>query len=238
MSHAFVSLMLLSAVGAQGADSFEFSVFRAHLPRKEAGRLMISDAGVSYRSDHEKTKIDIPLLSVYQADVSDPKVIRVETYDILKQKLLGRQVHVFRLRGSVHDERLARFLSEALPRPVIGAFGPASQPEAVIRAYHRHRLGGCHGTIRIDSDAIRFVSDRPENSRTWLYRDLATIGTMNPFSFPSQHPGRDVQFRFEGTAPGECLRSRGTARIFAPIEFRSPIGIGKATVGIPISPRP
>ena len=144
---------------------------------------MISDAGVSYRSDHQKTKIDIPLLSVYQADVSDPKVIRVETYDILKQKLLGRQVHVFRLRGSVHDERLARFLSEALPRPVIGAFGPASQPEAVIRAYHRHRLGGCHGTIRIDSDAIRFVSDRPENSRTWLYRDLATIGTMNPFHF-------------------------------------------------------
>ena len=183
MSHAFVSLMLLSAVGAQGADSFEFSVFRAHLPRKEAGRLMISDAGVSYRSDHQKTKIDIPLLSVYQADVSDPKVIRVETYDILKQKLLGRQVHVFRLRDSVHDERLARFLSEALPRPVIGAFGPASQPEAVIRAYHRHRLGGCHGTIRIDSDAIRFVSDRPENSRTWLYRDLATIGTMNPFHF-------------------------------------------------------
>ena len=29
-------------------------------------------------------------------------------------------------------------------------------------------------------------------------------------------------------------RSRGTARIFAPIEFRSPIGIGKATVGIPL----
>jgi len=174
---------LVSAVGAHAADSFDFSVFRDHLPHKEAGRLMISDAGVSYRSENQKTTIDIPLLNMFQVDVSDPKIIRIETYDILKQKLLGRQVYVFRLVKSVHDEALTRFLSKALPRPVIGAFGPAPQPEAVIRAYHRHRLGGCHGTIRIDSDGIRFLSDRPEDSRTWLYRDLATIGTMNQFHF-------------------------------------------------------
>ena len=178
-----VWLMLVSAAGAEASDRFEFTVFRDHLPRKEAGRLVISLAGVSYRSDHSKTAIDIPLLNVFQADVSDPKVIRIETYDIVKRELLGRQAHVFRLRGSVHDERLARFLSTALQRPVIGAFLPAPPPEASIRAYHRHRLGGCHGTIQIDAEAIRFVSDRPEDSRTWLYRDLETLGTMNPFHF-------------------------------------------------------
>ena len=183
MFKAIVSLILFSAAGAQAADSFEFTVFRAHLPRKEAGRLVISETGISYRSDRQKTVIDIPLLNVFQADVSDPKVIRIETYDIAKKKLLGRQVYVFRLRGGVHDERLTRFLSKALQRPVIGAFGPAPQPEVVIRAYHRHRLGGCHGTIQIDLDAIRFLSDRPEDSRTWLYRDLETLGTMNPFHF-------------------------------------------------------
>ncbi|MBN9657119.1 MAG: hypothetical protein J0H49_03020 [Acidobacteria bacterium] len=183
MLKAIVLLSLVSAVGAHAADSFEFSVFRDHLPRKEAGRLRISDDGVSFQSANQKTKIDVPLLNIFQVDVSDPKVIRIETYDILKQKLLGRQVHAFRLVNSVHDDALARFLSKALPRPVIGAFGPAPQPEAVIRAYHRHRLGGCHGTIRIDSDSIRFLSDRPEDSRTWLYRDLAAIGTMNPFHF-------------------------------------------------------
>ncbi len=179
-----VVLFMILTMGAYGAaDSFEFSVFRDHLPRKEAGRLVISDAGVSYRSDHQKTVIEIPLINVFQADVSDPKVIRIETYDIMKQKLLGHRVHVFRLRSGVHDELPTRFLSKALQRPVIGAFGHAPQPEAVIRAYHRHRFGGCHGTIRIDSDAIRFASDRPEDSRTWLYRDLETLGTMNPFHF-------------------------------------------------------
>ncbi len=176
-------LFMIVAVGAQAADSFELTVYRDRLPRKEAGRLVISGTGISYRSDHQKTVIDIPFLNVFQADVSDPKVIRIETYDIAKQKLLGRQVHVFRLRTGVHDELLTRFLSKALQRPVIGAFGPAPLPEAVIPAYHRHRLGGCHGTIRIDSDAIRFLSDRPQDSRTWLYRDLETLGTMNPFHF-------------------------------------------------------
>lgn len=183
MLNAIVSLVLFSAVGAQAADSFEFSVFRDHFPRKEAGRLVISDAGISFRSENLKTTIEVPLINVFQADVSDAKVIRIETYKILKQKLLGRQVYEFRLRDGVHDESLPRFLSKALPRPVIGAFGQSLQSEAVIRVYHRHRLGGCNGTIRIDSDAIRFTSDRPEDSRTWLYRDLETLGTMNPFHF-------------------------------------------------------
>ena len=181
MLQAIASLLLVSAVGVQAADSFEFSVFRDQLPRKEAGHLMISETGLSYRSENQKTTIGIPMLSVFQADLSDPKVIRIETYDILKQKLLGRRVHVFRLTDAMPDDALARFLSKALQRLIIGAFGPAPQPEAAIRAYHRHRLGGCHGTIRIDSDGIGFLSDRPEDSRTWLYRDLATIGTMNPF---------------------------------------------------------
>lgn len=183
MLKAIASLLLLTAVGAHAADSFEFAVFRDHIPRKEAGRLVISENGVSYRSTHQKTVIDIPLVNVFQADVSKPKIIRIETYDITKKTFLGRQIYVFRLQSGVHDEILTRFLSRALQRPVIGAFGAAPQSEAVIRAYHRHRLGGCHGTIRIDSDAIRFASDRPEDSRTWLFRDIETLGTMNPFHF-------------------------------------------------------
>lgn len=178
-----VVLGMILAEAAYAADHFEFAVFRNHLPRKEAGQLVISDAGIRYRSDHHKTVIDIPLLNVFQADVSDPKVIRIETYDITKKNLLGRQLYEFRLRSGAHNEKLTRFLSNVLQRPVVGTFGPAPQPEATIRAYHRHRLGGCHGTIRIDSEAIRFASDRPEDSRTWLYRDLETLGTMNPFHF-------------------------------------------------------
>jgi hypothetical protein len=187
MTHGKTVVALLWSFGIAGAlqaaDSFEYPVFRHHLPRKEAGRLVISTVGIRYRSDNQKTAIDIPLINVFEADVSDPKMIRFETYDIVKRRILGRQVHVFQLRNGVHDELLTRFLSKAIQRPVVGAFGPVLPPEATIRAYHRHRLGGCHGTIRIDSDAIRFQSDKPRDSRTWLYQDVETLGAMDAFHF-------------------------------------------------------
>lgn len=183
MHRLIFTLALISAAAAHAAESFEYSVFRDRFPRKEAGRLMISDAGIRYRSDHRKTAIDLPFSNVFTADVSDPKVIRVKTYDIVKRRLLGRQVHVFRLRDGRHDRGLARFLSGAMQRPVVGSFGPESKPDAGVRAYHRHRFGGCHGNIHIDRSGIQFQSDKPEDSRTWLYRDIETVGTMNPFHF-------------------------------------------------------
>lgn len=178
-----IALLLISIAGIHASDRFEYPVFRDHLPRKEAGRLVISRAGVSYQSDRRKTVIEIPLANLFKADVSDPKIIRFETYDIVKRRLLGRQVHVFRLRDGTHDEALVRFLSGAVQRPVVGSFGPTAQPDTVIRAYHRHRLGGCYGTIHIGESGIRFQSDKREDSRTWLYRDVETVGTMNPFHF-------------------------------------------------------
>lgn len=226
MLKAIASLLLVSAVGAQAADSFEFAVFRDHIPRQEAGRLVISETGVSYQSAHQKTVIDIPLLNVFQADVSNPKIIRIETYDITKKTFLGRKIYVFRLRSGVHDEKLARFLSKALQRPVIGAFGLAAQPEVAIRAYHRHRLGGCHGTIRIDSDAIRFASDRTEDSRTWLYRDLETLGTMNPFHFRVSTLAETFNFDLKERLP-ETAYDLAVWRVYS-----LPIGIANATSGI------
>lgn len=179
------ALVVFLTVGAYAAASFEYSVFRDRVPRKEAGRLSISEVGVSYRSDHRKTVIDIPLSNVFKADVSNPGIIRIATYDIVKRRLLGRRVYVFKLRDGTHDDGLARFLSGAVQRPVVGSFGPgpASPPDGGIRAYHRHRFGGCHGTIRIDESAIRFQSDRLGDSRTWLYHDVETVGTMNAFHF-------------------------------------------------------
>ena len=222
MLKAIASLFLLSAVGAQAADSFEFAVFRDHIPRKEAGRLVISENGVSYRSAHQKTVIDIPLLNVFQADVSDPKVIRIETYDISKKTFLGRKVYVFRLQSGMHDDSLTRFLSRALQRSVIGAYGTASQPETLIPAYHRHRFGGCHGTIRIDTDAIRFASDRSEDSRTWLYRDLETLGTMNPFHFRVSTLAETFNFDLKERLP-ESAYDLAARRVYSlPIKTSAP----------------
>jgi hypothetical protein len=42
---------------------------------------------------------------------------------------------------------------------------------------------GASGLLKIGSESIQFVSDKPADSRTWLYRDIETIGRPDSFRF-------------------------------------------------------
>jgi hypothetical protein len=44
-------------------------------------------------------------------------------------------------------------------------------------------FSGTIGTLAIGEASIRFVSDKSEDSRTWLYRDIETIGRPDSFRF-------------------------------------------------------
>ena len=37
--------------------------------------------------------------------------------------------------------------------------------------------------LEIGQDSIQFVSEKPADSRTWLYRDIETIGRPDSFRF-------------------------------------------------------
>src|SRR5437870_1160905 len=39
------------------------------------------------------------------------------------------------------------------------------------------------GLLKIGSESIQFVSDKPADSRTWLYRDIETIGRPDSVRF-------------------------------------------------------
>jgi len=179
-----LTLVLLFSTVAMAADSFQFSVSRVRtLRRVEPGQLEIDAAGVSYRSVDGKTRFQAPREDIREADVSDPKVIRIETYDRLKRKAGARREYTFRLREGQHEDDLARFLSEQLSRPVVGSYATKEPAVFTIPAYHRHALGGVHGKLEIGPEAIRFVTEKPADSRTWPYRDVQTIGSPDPFHF-------------------------------------------------------
>ncbi len=204
MIRTFAFLAAISAATLCAAERFEYSVFRHHWPRKEPGQLQISESGVHYRSDDGKTLIEISLVDVLKGDVSDLKVIRIDTYDRVKRRLSGRQTHTFQLREGVHGYALTLFLSKVLKRPVVGTFELSSKPVAQIRAYHRHRLSGCHGTIEIDPKGIRFLSKQPGDSRTWRYEELETVGTMNRFHFRVSTLAETFNFDLQEQLPGEA----------------------------------
>jgi len=175
--------VLAIASSLWGQDVYRFRVELKKFPRSEKGEVLINATGVSYKSEDGKRSIAIPPLDMYEADVSNPREIRIQTYENVKRRLLGRQTHTFRLRDAEYGPELARFLALHLKRPVIGfKDSPAHGDIYEIRAYHRHRFGGCHGTVRLDAEGIQFIgNDENADSRTWMYSEIETVGTMNAF---------------------------------------------------------
>ena len=182
MKSCLVAMLLITFEISQAADQFQYEVRRDKLSGSERGVLTVNERGIQYRSDNGKTALDFAFGDIRKADVSDPHKIRLYTYDRAKRRLTQPREHEFELREGTTNAGLARFLAERLKRPILGAYELANAgPE--IPAYHRHALGGCHGVVRFGPQAIQFESKDPTHSRTWVYADIETVGTMNPFHF-------------------------------------------------------
>ena len=175
-------LFLAFVLAVQAAQVFQFQVVRERTPRRgELGKLEINESGISYESLNGKTSLHMPLANIWEADISDPRRIAIETLDREKRALGHRTTYRFRLRQAADQQALARFLAGRLERPVIGQYATSVQPAFELPAYHRRVLGGTHGTIRISTNGIEFLSEKPKESRTWPYRDIETIGSPDPF---------------------------------------------------------
>jgi len=170
---------------------FEFSVVRVRsgmglsLRQKEAGHLIFSESGASYSSANGKISVRLPYSDIREADVSDPRNIRLTTYDVLKRNPLEHRSYKFHLDKD-HGSDLAAFLAERLKRPVIGAYdvgGDGHFTHFTVPVYHRHLFGGAHGALEIGPDGIQFKTEAKADSRTWLFRDIQTIGSSGPFNF-------------------------------------------------------
>lgn len=169
------------AVGATEKDVFDLKVERARILRNQPGDLHIDAQEITFRSNDGTTIITIPIQDLREVDVADPRSLRFETYEVQKWKPLQPRAYTFRAGAEAPVEELAQFLAARVHRPVVGHYGSASQFE--VPAFHRRIRGGAHGTLEIGEEAIRFVSDKPADSRTWLYRDIETIGKPDPFRF-------------------------------------------------------
>jgi hypothetical protein len=198
--------LFVSAVLLEAADPLSYAVYRKRLTRDEPGRLEISDAGVSYQSEKGKTSLMLPFSEIRKADVSDPSRIVLETYDITKMTLGREKLFTFRLAEGTHGEELARFLAERIKRPTIGSYPVSNGRSFEIPAYHREFLSGAHGQLLIGEDAIRFRSDKPKQSRTWMYRDIETIGSADPFHFRVSTYAETFTFDLKDRLPEEAYR--------------------------------
>ena len=182
----FIKLVSLVALVApvsitQTVDVFDMKVERVRTLRNQPGDFHVDARGVTFRSADNKTTITIPIDDLREADVADPRSLRFQAYEVQKWKPMERREYVFRAAREIDVEALAQFLSARIHRPVVGHYASASKSE--IPAFHRTARKGTKGMLEIGEDAIRFVSDKPADSRTWLYRDIETIGKPDSYRF-------------------------------------------------------
>ena len=103
------ALFFIFSATALAADSFQFSVARMRpLWRDEPGQLEIGASGISYQSRNGKTKLHLAMEDVREADVSDPKTIRIETYERLRRKLGERNYVEFKIAKTKAPQKVER----------------------------------------------------------------------------------------------------------------------------------
>ena len=176
-----LAALLASFATAADQDVFDLKVARVRTLRNQPGDLHLDAQGVSFRSSDGKTTITIAVQDLREADVADRRALRFGTYDVPKWKPIERREYTFRAQPEAPIEELAQFLAAHVHRPVVGHYAAASQFQ--VAAYHRRTCGGTSGTLEIGHDSIQFVSDKPADSRSWLYRDIETIGRPDSFRF-------------------------------------------------------
>ena len=178
---AMTVLFPLLTVAAPENSVFDLKVTRVRTLKDQSGVLHVDDQGIAFRSGDGKTSITIAMKDLRDVSVADPHALRFGTYEVQKWKPVERVEYTFRTPPDTPVEDLGNFLAARVHRTVVGHYPEASQFQAA--AYHRRVRAGTSGLLRIGLESIQFVSDKPADSRTWLYRDIETIGRPDSFRF-------------------------------------------------------
>jgi hypothetical protein len=172
-----------------------------HLMGSCRGELIVGADGIGFRSkEHprEWSYRDIKVLTL-----EHPRVIKIVSYESTWLRLAGDRQYEFRvLEGDltavlneVARSRVGRIL-------VTNLVAAPDEPLHTIPARHRHRFGGCQGTIRLFSDRMTYEAADAEDSRLWRFSDIRSVSRSGPYSlsivtFEPQLGGPTRTFSFD-----------------------------------------
>jgi hypothetical protein len=190
---AAISLILAGAA----AFAAQFPARHEHLRKGCDGTMTADQAGVRFAAPKGHTfawKYE-----EIQKLVLEPRKIRIVTYKDSKLRLGADTEYNF--TGQIPTEELyrlwktrmdQRFVAE-LPQPVTGGFS--------IPVKHLGHLFGTQGTLAIGDDAIVYSTAAPNDSRTWRYSDIQSVGSSGPFQLTITTFERTNGFNFQLKEP-------------------------------------
>lgn len=165
------------------AGEFVFDVKKDELIGSEKGKLIVAEDGIEFRAQNQKESRRWPYTDIKSIDLASPRKLVVKTYEDSGWKLGADREYSFEISGGEIGRELYDFLLSKIERPLAARIPLTSQAYAYeLKVKHRHRFGGCHGTLKIAEDRIVYDTENARDRRAWLYRDIESFGSGNPFN--------------------------------------------------------
>lgn len=143
------------------------------------GRLILDDAGIAFESDTEKDHSwRVAYLDVQQALLLDTGELRVLTYKDRKWRLGADREYRLEVAGKQLGPLLERRLDR---RFASGLAETVAKPLWELAAKHLLRFSGSEGTLIAAADRLVYRTQKPGDSRTWLYSDIESISSADPY---------------------------------------------------------
>jgi hypothetical protein len=162
---------------------FLYQVKHEHTIGSCFGTLTFYESEVRFETREKKHQRTWTYPDVQFFEIVSPAELRIHSYEDEGVLKLGHdRDFTFRLTSGQLTKELYEFLIMKSPRTVVTHVvfsGTEVIQEIPVR--HRHRLGGCQGTLTIAQDKIIYRTDQPGDSRTWPLKDVESFASNDPF---------------------------------------------------------
>jgi hypothetical protein len=178
MEMAFGKTASCLILAAALASATQFAVWHEHLRKGCAGVMTVDENGVSFigaRKHSWSWKYE----DIQQLRLS-PESIYILTYKDSKLRLGADRGYTF--TGKIPAGELYALLRERMDQRFAAAVGETSG--AVLWSLpvkHLRPIVGSEGTLEFGADAVVYLSSARDESRTWRYSDIDSIGSSGPF---------------------------------------------------------
>lgn len=180
---AALSIPLLAG-GEAIAQEFTLAVQHDHAIGSCKGDLIINSEGVTYLTSHKKDARKWTYPDIKMIKLVSPREIEIFSYESRALRLGRDKTYEFKvLKGEVSKD-VSDFLGARVARPMASAVVEAEEKGLYeIAARHRHRLGGCQGTIKVYADRVVYESEKAGSSRSWRWADIRSISRSGAYRF-------------------------------------------------------
>ncbi len=177
--------LLMFFLAAMAAFGQTYDARHDHWRRSCTGQLTFDTQGVAFESSTKpKHSWKVSYLDAQQMKVLDNGEFRLLTYKDRKWRLGADREYRLRVADKQFAAQVGPLLENRLERRFVSGYA-AGEGKILweLPAKHRLRFSGTEGVLVVAADRILYRTEKPGDSRTWFFPDIAGISSSDPYQF-------------------------------------------------------